>query len=125
MNNIKLMKKVKELDFQYLHTREQSQRVMVQIATIRGAYGVNNLESNVEALDYERERVWTDKKIEDEFNQYIRFWEWAKESNNEKEIEFENSIKFYIDAINFFDETMAKKLKAKYVELKLNENEVA
>ena len=125
MNNIKLMKKIKELDFQPLHTREQSQRVMVQIATIRGAYGVNNLESNVKALNYERERIWTDEKIEEEFKQYIRFWEWAKESNNGKEKEFENSIEYYIDAINFFDKSMAKKLNSKFVELKLNKTGVA
>lgn len=107
MNNVKLMKKVIELDTQTLHSREQSLRVMVQISFIRKAYGVKNNETNEKVLDYERERILTDQEIEKDFNDYIGFWKWAKTNSTDKAIEYENKINYIIDAVRFFDEKLA------------------
>lgn len=108
MNNIKLMKKVIELDTQTLNTREQSQRVMIQIAIIRKAYGVKNNETNEKVLDYERERVLLDQEVEKEFNDYVGFWEWAiKKNDTDKAKSFENQVYYFIDGVRFFDEELA------------------
>ncbi|USK62246.1 hypothetical protein [Peribacillus asahii] len=52
MRNKKLMEKVIDLDTQFLATREQSLKVMVQIAIIRQAFGVKNDETNQPVRDY-------------------------------------------------------------------------
>lgn len=109
MNNKKLMKKVIELDTQTLHTREQSQRVMIQIAIIRKAFGVKNNETNETVLDFERERVLSDTDIEKEFNEYVRYWTWAIDKNDtDKAKTFENMVHYFIDAVRFFDEKLAQ-----------------
>lgn len=116
MNNVKLMKKVIELDTQTLKTREQSQRVMVQIAIIRKAYGIKNNESNEKVLDFERERVLPDQKIEKEFNDYFGFWNWAINKNDtDKAKTFESMIHYFIDGVRFFDEELANKFNESFV----------
>lgn len=108
MKNTKLMKMVIELDTQTLNTREQSQRVMVQIAIIRKAYGVKNSETNAKVLDYERERVLSDQEVEIAFNDYVGFWEWAIHKNDtDKAKSFENQVYYFIDGVRFFDEELA------------------
>lgn len=117
MNNKKLMKKVIELDTQTLHTREQSIRVMVQIAIIRKAYGVKNNETDAKVLDFERERVLTDQEIEKEFNWYVESWNWAIDINDmDKAKEFENRAYYFIEAVQFFDEVLAKSLTKSFKE---------
>ncbi|PAV30221.1 hypothetical protein CIL05_07070 [Virgibacillus profundi] len=109
MNNKKLMEKVIELDTQTLHTREQSERVMVQIAIIRKAFGVKNYETDSKVLDFEREQILSDQEIEKEFKRYIGFWEWAIETNNpDKAKYFENRVYYFIDGVRFFDEKLAE-----------------
>ncbi|MCM3110002.1 hypothetical protein [Lederbergia lenta] len=108
MNNEELMKKVIELDTQTLHTREQSQRVMIQIAIIRKAFGVKNSETDARVLSFERERVLSDKEVEKEFNQYIGFWEWTIKSNNlDKAKTFENQVYYFIEGVRFFNGKLA------------------
>lgn len=108
MKNTKLMKMVIELDTQKLNTREQSQRVMVQIAIIRKAYGVKNSETDTKVLEFERERVLSDKEVEKEFNDYVGFWNWAINKNDmDKAKEFENKVYYFIEAVRFFDEKLA------------------
>ena len=112
MNNVKLMKKVIELDTQTLRTREQSKRVMVQIAIIRKAYGVKNNETNERVLDFERERVLSDQEVEKEFKQYVGFWQWAiKKNDKDKAKEFEDKVYYLIDGVRFFDEELANKFR--------------
>lgn len=73
MRNQDVMKKVIDLDTQYLYSREQSLRVMVQIAIIRKAFGVKNDETNKPVIDYERELVLSDDEIRKEFDMYLSF----------------------------------------------------
>lgn len=102
------MEKVIDLDTQFLATREQSQRVMVQIAIIRKAFGVKNDETNKPVRDYEREIILSDDDIKKSFNEYIAFWNWAKEKNNmDKAKEFENQIHYFIEAVRFFNANLA------------------
>ena len=118
MNNKKLMKKVIELDTQYLATREQSQRVMIQIAIIRKAFAVKNSETDEKVLDYERERVLSDQEIEKEFKQYVGYWEWAMKTNNpDKAKSFENQIYYFIDGVRFFDEILAQSFKNSFINI--------
>ena len=113
MENKKLMEKVIDLDTQFLKTREQSTRVMVQIAIIRKAFGVKNDETNKPVKNYERKLVLSDDDIRKEFNDYVRFWEWAKEKNDmDKAKEFENQIYYFIEAVRFFNVNLADKFQA-------------
>ncbi|OQR53195.1 hypothetical protein [Bacillus sp. CDB3] len=108
MRNKKLMEKVIELDTQTLTTREQSARVMVQIAIIRKAFGVKNDETNKPVKDYEREIVLSDDDIKKEFNEYVSFWNRTKERNDmDKAKEFENLIYYFIEAVRFFNDNLA------------------
>lgn len=116
MNNKKLMKKVIELGTQSLHTREQSQRVMVQISIIRKAFGVKNSETDAQVLDFEREQVLSDQEIEKEFKQYVGFWEWAIKSYNLDKVKtFENQVYYFIDGVRFFNEELADTFKKSFV----------
>lgn len=115
MNNVQLMKKVIELDTQTLQTREQSKRVMVQIAIIRKTFGVKNSETNDKVLDYERNQVLSDQEVEKAFQQYVGFWEWAIKSNDsDKAKSFENQVYYFIDAVHFFDENLACSFKESF-----------
>jgi len=115
MNNVKLMKKVIELDTQTLQTREQSKRVMVQIAIIRKAFSVKNSETDNKVLDFERERILSDQEIGKEFERYVGFWEWAIKSNDlDKAKSFENQIYYFIDGVRFFDENLAQSFKEQF-----------
>lgn len=125
MNNIELMKKVIELDTQKLTSRQQSQRVMVQIAIIRKAFNVKNTETDIPVKNFEREIVLTNDEITKEFNQYVGFWEWAKNTNNEdKESEYKNSVQYFIDAVQFFNTDLAESFQNNFNNL-LNNLEVA
>jgi hypothetical protein len=118
MNNKKLMKKVIELDTQTLNTREQSQRVMIQISIIRKAFGVNNLETNKNVIDFERNRVLSNREIEKEFKQYVSFWVWAIKTNNtDKAKSFENQVYYFIDGVRFFDEELAENFTESFVNI--------
>ncbi|MEK5061122.1 hypothetical protein BK126_26125 [Paenibacillus sp. FSL H7-0326] len=109
MRNQDVMKKVIDLDTQYLYSREQSLRVMVQIAIIRKAFGVKNDETNKPVIDYERELVLSDDEIRKEFDMYLSFLKWSIESKDvDKQREFKNQILHFIDAVRFFNENLAK-----------------
>ncbi|MBR2246133.1 hypothetical protein [Oceanobacillus profundus] len=115
MNNKELMKKVIELDTQPLYTREQSQRVMIQISIIRKAFGVKNSETDAKVLDYERERILSNQEIEKEFKQYVGYWEWAiKPNNQDKARTFENQVYDFIEGVRFFDENLAESFKESF-----------
>lgn len=117
MNNVKLMTKVIELDTQTLNTREQSRRVMIQIAIIRKAFGVKNSETDSRVLDYERVQVLTNEEIEKEFNEYVGFWNWAiRSKNTDKAKTYENDVFYLIDGVRFFNETLADTFKKSFIE---------
>ncbi|MCM3273053.1 hypothetical protein [Paenibacillus elgii] len=112
MRNKEIMKKVIELDTQYLYSREQSTRVMVQIAIIRKAFGVKNDETNKPVLDYERNLVLSDDEIRKELDQYLRFLNWAIEKKDiDKQREFKNQLDYFIDGVNFFNQNLAIEFK--------------
>lgn len=117
MNNKTLMKKVIELDTQTLHTREQSERVMVQIAIIRKAFGVKNIETNNRVLNFERDQVLSSQEIEKEFNEYVGFWDWAIKSNDQDKAKlFESKVRYFIDGVRFFDDKLAKRFKESFTD---------
>lgn len=101
------MEKVNELATQHLVTREQSLKVMVQIATIRKAFGVKNNETNEPIKDYERELVLSDDDIRKQFHEYVSFWNWAKENNSYLEAEYKNQLTYFILAVRFFNEKLS------------------
>ncbi|KAA9007360.1 hypothetical protein F4V43_02415 [Paenibacillus spiritus] len=110
MNNVILMKKVKELMFQTLHSREQSLRVMVQSATICKAFGVKNDEYETEksvAADYERNVVMSDNEIRNDFNKYMGFLKWVIEQNDlDKQREYKNRLHDFVEAVGFFNKEL-------------------
>lgn len=115
MNNKILMEKVIELDTQVLKTREQSRRVMVQIAIIRKAFGVKNSETVAPVKEYERSRVLSDQEVKEEFQTYVNFYNWAIAKNDsDKAIQFKNEIYYFIEAVEFFDKSLALQLKNKF-----------
>ncbi|MCM3191310.1 hypothetical protein ACTOS9_21770 (plasmid) [Bacillus subtilis] len=108
ISNKKLMEKVIDLDTQVLITREQSLRVMIQIAIIRKAFGVKNDESNKPVKDYEREIILSDDEIRKEFNSELELLNRVKERSNFENIkEFESRVRYFIDAVRFFNTRLA------------------
>ena len=115
MNNKILMEKVIELDTQVLKTREQSRRVMVQIAIIRKAFGVKNSETVAPVKEYERSRVLSDQEVKKEFETYVNFYNWANAKNdNDKAVHFKSDVYNFIDAVAFFDKNLASELKESF-----------
>lgn len=117
MNNKLLMDKINELTFQTLHTREQSLKVVTQVAIIRKAFGVKNDESNTVASSYERERVMSNEDIKKDFSKY---GEWITlnrkhglEERNHEENNY-NGARNYIEAVEFFDKDLASELKESF-----------
>jgi spore coat polysaccharide biosynthesis predicted glycosyltransferase SpsG len=107
MKNKKLMKKVIDLDTQTLRTREQSQKVMVQIAIIRQAFGVKNDETNKPVKDYERKIVLSDNEIRKQFNQQLEWLTIAKEKKLDQEQYIKNQIRYFIEGCSFFNIDLA------------------
>jgi hypothetical protein len=113
MRNKKLMEKVIHLDTQFLATREQSTRVMVQIAIIRQAFNVKNTETDEPVKEYEREIVLSDDDIKKEFHEYKSYWDWAIEKNDmDKAKGFENQTYYFIDGVRFFNTNLAEELES-------------
>lgn len=112
MNNVTLMNKVKELDFKTLTSREESIKVMTQIAIIRRAFGVKDYESDTPAKDYEREIVLTDGQIKEEFNGYIEFKEtFEKYGDIGNARDYESRLHYFVEAVEFFKPELANELK--------------
>ncbi|OMD10610.1 hypothetical protein [Paenibacillus odorifer] len=112
MRNKEIMEKVIKLDKETLFSREQSARVMVQIAIIRKAFGVKNDETNKPVIDYERELILTDDEIRKEYEQYLNFLKWSIEKKDlDKEREFKNQINYFIDGVAFFHRGLADEFK--------------
>lgn len=108
MRNKKLMEKVIDLDTQFLGTREQSLRVMIQIGIIRQAFGVKNDETKKPVRDYERDIILSDDEIRKEFNQELKWINIAKERSDFGGIkEFENRARHFIEAVRFFNASLA------------------
>ncbi|MEC0765026.1 hypothetical protein P8898_22275 [Bacillus haynesii] len=108
MRNKKLMEKVIDLDTQVLRTREQSLRVMIQIAIIRKAFGVKNDETDKPVRDYEREIILSDDEIRKQFNEELKWLSLAKERRDLGDVrEFENRVHYFIDAVRFFNASLA------------------
>ncbi|TCI26673.1 hypothetical protein EVJ32_04680 [Exiguobacterium sp. SH5S4] len=112
MNNVTLLNKVKELDFKTLTSREESIRVMTQIAIIRKAFGVRDYESDAPAENYEREIVLTDDQIKEEFNGYMQFKEtFEKYGDIGNAKYYESRLHYFIEAVEFFKPELASELK--------------
>ncbi|MBG9776173.1 hypothetical protein [Brevibacillus laterosporus] len=112
MRNIKIMEKVIELDTQFLSSREQSTRVMIQIAIIRKAFGVKNDETNKPVIDYERKLVLSDDETRKEFEQYLKFLKWSiKKRDLDKQTEYKNQLNCFIDGVTFFNKNLADEFK--------------
>lgn len=114
MNNKKLIKKVKELAFQTLKTKEQSLRVMIQISIIRKAYGIKEYEYELGApvKDYERDIVLSDDEIKKEVAKYAEWINIDKKRNDYDHIrEIQNTIHYFIDGVSFFNKKLANMLK--------------
>lgn len=112
MNNKKVIAKINDLYTQFLATKEQSQRVIMQSGIIRRAFGVKEYEIGKPIKDYEREIVLSDDDIRQEFNERISFWNWAKSINDlDRAKEFENIVYYFIDAVKFFNESLAEEFQ--------------
>ncbi|MDX5853223.1 hypothetical protein SIM22_03665 [Bacillus cereus group sp. BfR-BA-01363] len=112
MNNKKVIAKINDLYTQFLATKEQSRRVIMQSGIIRRAFGVKEYEIGKPIKDYEREIVLSDDDIRQEFNERISFWNWAKSINDlDRAKEFENIVYYFIDAVKFFNESLAEEFQ--------------
>lgn len=117
MNNVKLMNEVINMYFQTLHTREQSRRIMVQSSILRKVYGIKEGEivQGTSIPDYERQRVLSNKEVEDRLNDYIGYYEWAlNKGDKDKAFNFKNEVYYFIEAVDFFDKSLALQLKTKF-----------
>ncbi|QII27049.1 hypothetical protein G3M81_23165 [Bacillus paralicheniformis] len=115
MRNKKLMEKVIDLDTQVLRTREQSLRVMIQIGIIRQAFGVKNDETNQPVRDYERDIILSDDEIRKQFKKILEWLNLAKERSDLGDVkEFENRVHYFIEAVRFFNASLADEFAEKH-----------
>lgn len=115
MDNVLLMNKVRELATEHLVSRDDSMRVMEQIAVIRKAFGVKNDEHDLEVTSYDRKRVQSDEDIFYDFSYYPRLIELnEKMGRGSVNTPFIYSMQYYIAGVRFFDEALADKLQLKY-----------
>ena len=112
MNNVTLMKKVNALNLQKLTSREESLKVITQIAIIRRAFNVKDVESDTPAKEYERELVMTDDQIKEEFDklnglyQDFKRLEYIQESRD-----YKARMTYFIEAVEFFKPELSAELK--------------
>lgn len=112
MNNITLMKKVNELNLQKLTSREDSLKVITQIAIIRKAFNVRDVESDTPAKEYERELVMTNDQIKKEFNKLNEFYQdFTKLEYIQESRDYKARMTYFIEAVEFFKPELSKELK--------------
>lgn len=112
MNNITLMKKINELNLQKLTSREDSLKVITQIAIIRRAFNVKDVESDTLAKEYERELVITDEQIKKEFNNLNEFYQdFSKLDYIQESRDYKARMTYFIEAVEFFKPELSSELK--------------
>jgi len=113
MNNVTLMKKVKDLDFQKLTSREDSLKVITQISIIRRAFDVKDVESNTPTKEYERELVMTDDQIKEEFDKLNGLYQdFTKLEYIQESRDYKARMSYFIEAVEFFKPKLSAELKA-------------
>lgn len=112
MNNVTLMKKVKDLDFHKLTSREDSLKVITQISVIRRAFGVKDVESDTPAKEYERELVMTDDQIKEEFEELNGLYQdFTKLEYIQESRDYKARMTYFIEAVEFFKPELSAELK--------------
>ena len=112
MNNVTLMKKVKELDFQKLTSSEESIRVMTQSAIIRKAFSVKDIEIETPAKEYERGLVMTNDQLKGEFNKLKTFYQdFTKLEYIQQSRDYKARMTYFIEAVEFFKPELSTELK--------------
>lgn len=111
ISNHKLLNEVYRLENEKTISRELTIKNMVQIAILRGAFGVKDIETEDKSFmnfkDYERYQVNTNKDIIDNFNDKIDFYHDLPHSRLDNMVR----IKYLIEAVKFFNEELANELK--------------
>ncbi|KYC83513.1 hypothetical protein CHCC14598_0049 [Bacillus licheniformis] len=86
---------------------------MIQIAIIRKAFGVKNDETDKPVRDYEREIILSDDEIRKQFNEELNWLNLAKERRDLGDVrEFENRVHYFIEAVRFFNASLADEFEA-------------
>ena len=112
MNNVLLMKKVNALNLQKLTSREESLKVMTQIAIIRRAFNVKDVESDTPANEYDRELAMTNDQIKEEFNKLNEFYQDFTELDYIQESrDYKARMTYFIEAVEFFNPKLSAELK--------------
>ena len=112
MNNITLMKKVNELNLQKLTSREDSLKVITQIAIIRKAFNVRDVESDTPAKEYERELVMTDNQIKKQFNDLNQsYQDFTRLEYIQESRDYKARMTYFIEAVEFFKPELSAELK--------------
>jgi len=110
MRNKEVMAKVIDLSTQKGGTKEQRNKVSVQVAIISRAFGVKNDEIDKPVKDYERNLVLSDDEIRKQFNEYVDSRDVAvtKQSDLYWSIEeLKNRVHYFIEGVRFFNASLA------------------
>lgn len=106
----KLLNEVYRLENEILRGREHSIKNMIQVAILRGTFGVKNNETEdksfVNFKDYERYQVNTNKDIINNFNEYIDFYHDLPHYRMDNTVR----IKYFIEVVKIFNEELANEL---------------
>lgn len=110
ISNHKLLNEVYRLENEILRGREHSIKNMIQVAILRGTFGVKNNETEdksfVNFKDYERYQVNTNKDIINNFNEYIDFYHDLPHYRMDNTVR----IKYFIEVVKIFNEELANEL---------------
>lgn len=110
ISNHKLLNEVYRLENETLGGREHSIKNMIQVAILRGTFGVKNNETEDKSFmnfkDYERYQVNTNKDIINNFNEYIDFYHDLPHYRMDNTVR----IKYFIEVVKIFNEELANEL---------------
>lgn len=118
MQNKLLMKKLVELYFKPLKTREESFEVMTKFGIIKRAFGVKDFEIEIpenSTEDYKREVILSDDEIKADLNKMLEWIAYSKENGCYGDVShYENRVRYFVDGVRFFNSKLADELNYQY-----------
>ncbi|MDE9962341.1 hypothetical protein O0H59_12665 [Staphylococcus pseudintermedius] len=108
IDNKKLLNRIYKLDNEILRGREHSIKNMIQVAILRGTFDVRyeEITNNENYQNYDRRQVQSNENLIKDFKSYINFYHNLPHRRYETQL----SIKYFIEIVQYFNESLAKEL---------------
>ena len=108
IDNKKLLNKIYKLDNEILRGREHSIKNMIQVAILRSTFDVRyeEITNNENYQNYDRRQVQSNENLIKDFKSHINFYHNLPHKRYETQL----SIKYFIEIVQYFNESLAKEL---------------